>query len=208
MRKLAFTIIEILIVLLILGVLIAILVPVISSSLKKSKESACLSNIKQVGLAMKLYLQDNDDLYPPYGAGESEKILGYVVKKANVSSCPIVTTKENDSKFVPGFASNALLHGFAPITSPTRDSLILSPSSTVQIVEINGTDAVTSWLAGFEQQRGRRHHGGGNVLLCDGHARWYDPSQIRGVGEGTNGSQPAFDFDRARWQDEPISKSP
>ena len=60
----AFTLIELLVVLAILSVLAAILFPVFASAREKARQAACASNLKQLGLAALLYVQDNDATWP------------------------------------------------------------------------------------------------------------------------------------------------
>lgn len=63
LRK-AFTLIELLVVIVIISVLAAILFPVFSQAKEAAKKSTTLSNFKQVGAAMLLYVGDHDDTYP------------------------------------------------------------------------------------------------------------------------------------------------
>lgn len=63
----AFTLLEIIIVVAILALLAAILFPAFSRAREKARAATCLSNYKQVGLAIHLYAQDNDDLSPANG---------------------------------------------------------------------------------------------------------------------------------------------
>lgn len=62
--KRAFTLIELLVVIAIIAILAAILFPVFSSAKRAAKSSACLSNMKQLGTAFTLYLNDSDGQYP------------------------------------------------------------------------------------------------------------------------------------------------
>jgi prepilin-type N-terminal cleavage/methylation domain-containing protein/prepilin-type processing-associated H-X9-DG protein len=61
----AFTLIELLVVIAIIAVLAAILFPVFSQAREKARQAACLSNLKQLGLAISLYQQDFDGYYVP-----------------------------------------------------------------------------------------------------------------------------------------------
>jgi prepilin-type N-terminal cleavage/methylation domain-containing protein/prepilin-type processing-associated H-X9-DG protein len=61
--KRAFTLIELLVVIAIIAILAAILFPVFAQAKVAAKKSQDLSNIKQMGLATQMYLQDNDDVY-------------------------------------------------------------------------------------------------------------------------------------------------
>jgi len=62
--KRAFTLIELLVVIAIIAILAAILFPVFSAAKEAAKRTACLSNLKQIGLASELYMQDYDFAYP------------------------------------------------------------------------------------------------------------------------------------------------
>jgi prepilin-type N-terminal cleavage/methylation domain-containing protein/prepilin-type processing-associated H-X9-DG protein len=64
-RRRAFTLLELLIVLVIIGVLAAILWPVFNRSHGPSKRASCQSNLKRIGLAFVQYTQDYDERMPP-----------------------------------------------------------------------------------------------------------------------------------------------
>lgn len=64
-RSLGFTLIELLVVIAIIAILAAILFPVFAQAREKSRSASCLSNQKQIGLAMMQYIQDYDETYPP-----------------------------------------------------------------------------------------------------------------------------------------------
>ncbi|MFA0764650.1 MAG: hypothetical protein REDVDVYQ_002261, partial [Candidatus Fervidibacter sp.] len=59
-----FTLIELLVVIAIIAILAAILFPVFSQARDKARQTTCLSNAKQVGLAVMQYQQDYNELYP------------------------------------------------------------------------------------------------------------------------------------------------
>jgi general secretion pathway protein G len=60
----AFTLVEILVVIGILGLLAAILFPVFGTVRGRARQTACLSNLHQIGQAAAMYIQDNDSYYP------------------------------------------------------------------------------------------------------------------------------------------------
>jgi prepilin-type N-terminal cleavage/methylation domain-containing protein len=62
--KKAFTLIELLVVIAIIAILAAILFPVFAQAKAAAKASVLLSNTKQLGLGINIYLTDNDDLFP------------------------------------------------------------------------------------------------------------------------------------------------
>lgn len=60
----AFTLIELLVVIAIIAILAAILFPVFAQAKLAAKKTTTLSNMKQLGLAINMYITDNDDVYP------------------------------------------------------------------------------------------------------------------------------------------------
>lgn len=65
--KRAFTLIELLVVIAIIAILAAILFPVFARAKASAKKTTCLSNLKQIGTGVGMYLADNDDFYPNTG---------------------------------------------------------------------------------------------------------------------------------------------
>jgi prepilin-type N-terminal cleavage/methylation domain-containing protein/prepilin-type processing-associated H-X9-DG protein len=63
-RRRGFTLIELLVVIAIIAVLAAILFPVFAQARERGRMSACLSNTRQIGTALMLYVQDYDETYP------------------------------------------------------------------------------------------------------------------------------------------------
>ncbi len=60
----AFTLIELLVVIAIIAILAAILFPVFSRAREKARQASCISNLKQLALAMLMYTQDYDETWP------------------------------------------------------------------------------------------------------------------------------------------------
>jgi prepilin-type N-terminal cleavage/methylation domain-containing protein/prepilin-type processing-associated H-X9-DG protein len=63
-RGRGFTLIELLVVIAIIAILAAILFPVFAQARDKARQAACLSNVKQIGMGLMMYLQDYDENYP------------------------------------------------------------------------------------------------------------------------------------------------
>jgi prepilin-type N-terminal cleavage/methylation domain-containing protein/prepilin-type processing-associated H-X9-DG protein len=68
-RKFGFTLIELLVVIAIIAILAAILFPVFAKVREKARQTTCVSNEKQIGLATIEYIGDYDDVYPDYEFG-------------------------------------------------------------------------------------------------------------------------------------------
>ena len=87
-----FTLIELLVVIAVVALLAAILFPVFAAAREKARQTVCLSNQKQIGTAVGLYLQDFDERLFVYG---SKAIIG-VKPPASVSHSGLILKKELD----------------------------------------------------------------------------------------------------------------
>jgi prepilin-type N-terminal cleavage/methylation domain-containing protein/prepilin-type processing-associated H-X9-DG protein len=63
-RLRAFTLIELLVVIAIIAILASILFPVFARARENARRASCMSNLKQLGLGVMMYVQDNDEGYP------------------------------------------------------------------------------------------------------------------------------------------------
>jgi len=67
-RQSGFTLIELLVVIAIIAILAAILFPVFAQARAKARQASCVSNMKQISLAMLMYAQDYDEVLPQPGS--------------------------------------------------------------------------------------------------------------------------------------------
>jgi prepilin-type N-terminal cleavage/methylation domain-containing protein/prepilin-type processing-associated H-X9-DG protein len=81
-----FTLIELLVVIAIIAVLAAILFPVFARAKDAAKKTACLSNQRQLGIALQMYISDYDD---------QVFFFGHAVDLSRVSPTPLGATREN-----------------------------------------------------------------------------------------------------------------
>lgn len=100
--KRAFTLIELLVVIAIIAILAAILFPVFAQAKEAAKKIVCLSNVKQIDLALIMYGGDNDDQFPvilqpqnpinnptnPAGNIPYDQQIGNYIKNTDIFGCP------------------------------------------------------------------------------------------------------------------------
>jgi prepilin-type N-terminal cleavage/methylation domain-containing protein/prepilin-type processing-associated H-X9-DG protein len=95
MKRRGFTLIELLVVIAIIAILAAILFPVFAKAREKARQTSCLSNVKQLALAIQMYVGDYDETLPrgtDWGNGLSHyqfpDLLNPYIKNANIWACP------------------------------------------------------------------------------------------------------------------------
>ncbi len=118
MRQRAFTLIELLVVIAIIAILAAILFPVFAQAREKSRQAVCLSNTKQMGLALTMYAQDFDETLPMGGNGGPDRqnrwyhwIAAYQ-KSRGINICPSAPNQKSGDYDVGGYGCNINLMGW------------------------------------------------------------------------------------------------
>ncbi len=99
----AFTLIELLVVIAIIATLIAILLPALSPARRAGRETACLSNLRQIGIAWTLYL--NDYRAFPLAPGDQN---GMVIFEKHVGIIRNFGFSNNDSAVSKGIIQCAI----------------------------------------------------------------------------------------------------
>ena len=138
----AFTLIELLVVIAIIAILAAILFPAFARARENARKISCLSNMKQIGLAVLQYAQDYDEQYPSgttttggrRGRGWGGQCLTYI-KSSQAFTCPSDTKVLNANAQISYAYNSAIPY---PINGWAGPSLagFNSPARTVIVFEV------------------------------------------------------------------------
>lgn len=195
MRRQGFTLIELLVVIAIIAILAAILFPVFAKAREKARQSSCLSNLKQLGIAGLSYAQDYDEQFPYYyhipvaGYNDGVSSGGYsdygglvpYCKNTQIFACPsqkpTPTYAYGDGVVITtAYLFNYYIHLNGP---PSYNALgnIVDASKTVLMCEYTGYHSAFFGYAapGVNWPMSHMafsHNDGINIVYTDGHAKW------------------------------------
>ncbi len=183
-RAAGFTLIELLTVIAVIGILAALMIPVVSTVREQARGAKCLSNVRQIALAAYLYAQDHD-VYVGWEGGTDRKELLFPYLHTGRSNrdtegdqiwhCPGNHNRDREASY--GFNTNLNWQPIAAIRNPSR---------TVALADAGITDSGEPTLATHLMPPSRtttanigrpnpRHSLGGrpavSVGFVDGHAR-------------------------------------
>jgi prepilin-type N-terminal cleavage/methylation domain-containing protein/prepilin-type processing-associated H-X9-DG protein len=167
----AFTLIELILVVAILAILISLLAPVLSLAQQRADSAACAANLRQIGIAVNLKIQDNDQRIPrietdptqPVYAAEDgarpllETLRPYGLAEKNVQC-------RTDLRTHNYFAAKGTSYEWKPMTD---DELIID----AKIYAPFGTLSLPSSLIRLATDFDSLHRQRQNILYADGHVR-------------------------------------
>jgi prepilin-type N-terminal cleavage/methylation domain-containing protein/prepilin-type processing-associated H-X9-DG protein len=195
--KKGFTLIELLVVIAIIAILAAILFPVFARARENARRSSCQSNLKQIGLGLKQYVQDYDEKFPQVELN-SDEARGWAfttqpyLKSVQIFQCPSETNPPDadpgddgysdywyngalsgESEASLEYVSNTFMNGDGSNGNSASCSDGGASNNTTGIVAANAGN-FTVGSTGSSQ----RHLEGANYAFADGHVKWYRPTAV------------------------------
>ncbi|MCW3055019.1 MAG: hypothetical protein JWN14_4189 [Chthonomonadales bacterium] len=157
-RRKGFTLIELLVVIAIIAILAAILFPVFAQARSKARQTSDLSNMKQLGTAMLMYLQDYDEKCNPSGNGNGAFCTGEPSATWDLWPALLYPYVKNGQVFIsPQFKAEDNLYGTDWYCHAHLQPMLIGGKFYVSYM-MNSFET-WSWAGGTTWKNGAAHYG-------------------------------------------------
>ena len=160
-----FTLIELLVVIAIIAILAAILFPVFAKAREKARQTSCMNNIRQIMIAVSMYIQDHDErVFPASDLAWATYLKSY--NEPTLYDCPSLTGRGTNA--APEYGFNRFLMGMALGDIPDPTGMVtVADIPTLKAEQLDPPYCITQ----FEDEVNvdGRHNTAANVACLDGH---------------------------------------
>jgi prepilin-type processing-associated H-X9-DG protein len=147
---------------------------------RRSPSSAFQSNLKQIGLGIKQYIQDYDEKFPLASAGEagwSEVIQPYV-RSWQLFQCASDKTPDFPQSLTTDYFYNSRLAEVEEIRLVNIENVLMIGDGLSNQAANSSLTSIPAHWSTDSKSPAYRHQGGANYGYADGHIKWLKPTSI------------------------------